>query len=255
MRVGTFNFFTLALIIIIAITFMLFACSSNTYVLKSQIFNSIRSKEYVVVVHGLYINPYYMAQISDYLSKNGYDVINVAYPSTKYNLENLAKYVEKEIIDHIEDKNRVVNFVGYSLGGVILRVMHKNYRPANMGRVVQIGVPNKGSEIADQLSNSKFFSWLLGPILKQLVTKQEHVEHLFGSIDYELGVIVSKKSRNTLFRSYFSGDNDGLVAVNSALLDGSKESYIIDAAHELMPFNKEIMQQTLFFVRDGHFKR
>lgn len=254
MGLGPLKLFIL-ISIIIAIILGLVACRNATYILKSPTLDSKKNKEYVVVLHGLYINPFYMAQLSNYLSKNGYDVINIGYPSTKYDLETLAKHVEKEINTHIEDKSRIVNFVGYSLGGVVLRAVHKNYRPVHMGRVVQIGVPNKGSEVADRLSNIQFFTWLFGPILKQLVTKQEHIQHLFGEIDYELGVIVSKNSRNILFRKFFSGDNDGLVAVNSALLDGAKDSYIIDATHELMPFNKEIMRQTLFFIRDGHFKK
>ncbi len=250
-------------IFLIGFFLMFFGLSSHTYILKStdndnvtklNKFKSSSKSEYVVILHGIFVNAYYMHSLASYLANKGYEVINISYPSTKYNLEEIANFVEKEIKKYVTEHDRTVNFIGYSLGGVVLRVLFNQYRPQCMGRVVQIGTPNKGSEVADHYKNSKFFGWLLGPIIKELVTDQEHVKHLFAPVDYQLGIIASKKSRNNLFRKLFDGEHDGLVSVSSALLEGSKDNCVVDATHEFMPFNRTIIEQTAAFIEDGHFK-
>ena len=232
---------------------MLFGCGAQTYILKNNPDNN--KKEYVVVLHGLFVNSFYMHSLARVLAEDGYEVINISYPSTKHTLEDLSKFVEQEIKKHVTHEERKVNFVGYSLGGVVLRTVLKNYHPQNMGRVVHIGTPNKGSEVADRYKDNKLFLWMFGPVIKQVVTNQEHVKHLFGPVDYELGIIASKKSYNRLFSKLFKNDHDGIVSVESAILEGAKESYIVDATHEFMPFNQDIINQTLSFIRDGHFAK
>ena len=237
-------------------TIMLFSCTRKTYHIKSSVQKDKDKQgrdEYVVVLHGIYVSALYMNSIAQDLAANGYEVINISYPSTTHTIEDLAKFVDKEIHKYVTDDSRTVNFVGYSLGGIVLRAVLKHHKPYKMGRVVQIGSPNKGSEVADRLENKKFFGWLLGPVLQQLGTKKDAIEQICDPVDYELGVIASKKSRNHIFDSYFSSEHDGLVSLTSALGEGAKESYIMDATHEFMPFNREVINQTTAFIKTGSF--
>ncbi|KJV53803.1 hypothetical protein OTSGILL_0508 [Orientia tsutsugamushi str. Gilliam] len=70
-------------------------------------------------------------------------MINYSQPST-------AKYTS-------------ISFVGVSMGGLVIRAYLHKYKIPNLGKVVLIGTPNKGSEVADYLKNNKLYKNL--PVL------------------------------------------------------------------------------------------
>ena len=49
------------------------------------------------------------------------------------------------------------------MGGLVIRALLNRYRPDNLGRVVQIGTPNHGSEVADFLKNDWLYRLFFGP--------------------------------------------------------------------------------------------
>lgn len=204
-----------------------------------------------------------MDSMATYFAEHGYDVINIAYPSTIHSLEKIAYIVEKDIKNNLEQdsksknkniKNIKINFVGYSMGGLVARAVLNKYKPIALGRVVQIGSPNKGSEVAEFLQDFWPYQWLTGPAGQQLtLTNNKNIQPTLGRIDYELGNIAGQNSWNFLFQGLFDGKNDGLVAVYSAIAEGSKDYIILDATHELMPFGEEIKSQVLSFLENGKF--
>jgi len=210
--------------------------------------------EYVIILHGIARSKSHMQELADYLSDQNYDVINIDYPSTDHNLEGLTKILKKEISQKVtEDKK--VNFVGYSMGGLMVRIILNEQDYKNMGRVVQLATPNKGSEVSDFLENNWLYKKIYGPAGAQLTTNQKQIKNLLNDkIDYELGIIAGNFTIDPISSSIIPGNDDGKVSIESTKLKGMKDHIVVSASHTFFPSNKEVKQQTLYFLKNGKFK-
>lgn len=179
-------------------------------------------------------------------------MLNLDYPSTRLSLAELAEDVHGAISAFSAQVDRV-HFVGFSMGGLVIRAYLKVHRPANLGRVVMIGTPNKGSEIADILKGSRFYMALLGPAGQQLVTNQAAFRHLLEDQDFELGVIAGRNVVNPIAAAIFKGPNDGKVSVASAVLSSCSDHIVIRTNHTLIALSGRTRDETCEFIRSGRF--
>ncbi|MFL5012020.1 lipase family alpha/beta hydrolase [Rhizobium sp.] len=210
----------------------------------------------VLLFHGIARTKKSMAKLAGFLSAHGYRVVNVGYPSTKFSISDLVDIIRPEIDGAAKEAgDGRVHFVGYSMGGLIVRAFLRNYRPANLGRVVMVGTPNSGSQIADFLKNWPLFRKVYGPAGQQLITDQTAMTELFGTVDYELGIIAGNRTIDPV-SSLIIGlrvPNDGKVSVESTRLDGASAHIVIPANHTFLPVNKTMWNETLSFLQDGRF--
>jgi esterase/lipase len=211
--------------------------------------------EYVVILHGIARSKSHMEGLEKYLSQNGYDVINLNYPSTDYSLEELTKILKKEISSKIT-QNKKVNFVGYSMGGLLVRIILAQQTYKNMGRVVQLAAPNQGSEVSDFVKNWWLYQKIYGPAGQQLTTDQKKIANLLDKkIDYDLGVIAGNFTIDPISSMIIPGNDDGKVSIESTKVKGMKEHIVVSASHTFFPSNKQVQEQTLNFLRDGKFEK
>ena len=66
--------------------------------------STIREKsngDYVVILHGIARNADNMQNMASFLEAQGYDSINLDYPSTEFGLEELAKIMSAQLADKI----------------------------------------------------------------------------------------------------------------------------------------------------------
>ena len=95
-----------------------------------------------------------------------------------------------------------------------------------MGRLVMLGPPNNGSEIADLLLGHKLARRLLGPSLADLGTKRKQ-DSILSTPSYPVGVIAGTRSIDPLGWAILPKPNDGRVSVASTRLDGA--AHLTDA--------------------------
>lgn len=210
--------------------------------------------EYVVMLHGIFRTSAHMQPLADYLQDAGYEVLNLDYPSTHYPLDQLIDKTAQMIDTHVTDKTRKVHFVGYSMGGLLVRGIVAKHRPEHMGRVVLLGTPNRGSEVADFLKNNLFYKSFYGPAGQELGTKDsEQLQEVFGKVDYELGIIAGNFSIDPFSSFLISGEDDGKVSVENTKLEGMKDHITVSASHTFFPSNKDAQKQTLAFLKEGRF--
>src|SRR5207244_5815713 len=82
-----------------------------------------------------------------------------------------------------------VHFVGHSMGGLLARVYIARYQPKRLGRVVMLGTPNGGSEIADRLKHIGAYRAWFGPAGQQLVTQCDTtIAAMFPPVDYPVAI-------------------------------------------------------------------
>jgi esterase/lipase len=214
--------------------------------------NSGKEGDYVVILHGLIISNKYMQSFASYLKKNGFDVINLNYPSTSYNLQELTEIINQEIILKTTQYKKI-HFVGFSLGGLLIRAIINKYHYPNLGRVVQLAAPNKGSEVANFLKDFKIYKKFAGPVGQQLITDQQSIKDLLGKVNYELGVIAGSFSLDLISSLIIPGPNDGKVSIESTKVEGMTDHMVVKVAHTLFPFSKTVKEQTLHFLKEGKF--
>lgn len=219
----------------------------------------VPQKETVVLLHGILRSSLDMALLASRLEKEGYNVINLAYPSREKTIEELRDYVHEQLSARDDFNNASqVHFVTHSMGGLIARHLLHTHRPANLGRVVMLSPPNQGSEFADYMLSyptlKSVYEKLFGPAGKQLTAGFNH--GIPDSVDYPVGIIAGTKSINPI-ADYVLGecDHDGIVPVERMKIDGMTDMIEIPATHTFMTFNTNVGEQAVHFLKNGKFSR
>lgn len=225
---------------------ILFLCtiiSTNSY-----------AKDYAVILHGIGRSSSHMQPLADALTQQGYDVLNLDYPSTEHEILPLAKIVYEQHLQHL-DPNRTVHLIGYSMGGLVVRTILHHHKPDNLGRVLLLAAPNHGSEVADWLKDNWLYQWYYGPAGQQLLTDNTVREGLFGDIGVELGVIAGNSSVDPVSSYIIPEEDDGKVSIRSTVVNGMSDHITVHSSHMFFPSNQDVHQQSMYFLQNGEFKR
>src|SRR5690606_5032077 len=107
--------------------------------------------------------------LARFLRQAGYEVINLDYPSTRHTLTELVEQLHQQL-RALLPTGKPVHFVGYSMGGLLVRALLSRYRPEKLGRVVLLAAPNRGSEVADFLKHNWLYRKIFGPAGQELTT-------------------------------------------------------------------------------------
>lgn len=213
-------------------------------------------RETVVLLHGVAMPPFSMGRLAAALRRDGYRVVNLGYPSRTMPLGRIAdEYLPARLQAHRIDTAPRVHFVTHSMGGLVLRRYLQEHRPANLGRVVMLGPPNHGSAAADHAGSRRLLRWFIGVNLPALGTGEAAVARRLPAADFEVGVIAGTRRLHGLFRRVLRGENDGVVTVESARLEGMKDFLALPRSHTLMLWRRDVLAQTRAFLRDGKFAR
>lgn len=209
----------------------------------------------VVLLHGLARTAGSMNSMATQLSQAGYTVCNIDYPSRQYRVEALTEeFVVPEIKKCFLDPLSTIHFVTHSLGGIIVRQIVNAHPSINIGKVVMLSPPNQGSEVVDKLGTWGLFEWINGPAGKQLGTADDTLPNQLGSASFELGVITGNRSINLILSTLIPGPDDGKVSIENAKLEGMQDFLVVPQAHPFIMRNSVVQNQTLNFLKDGHFQ-
>ncbi len=186
------------------------------------------------------------------LSAHGFAVLNLDYPSRAYDIRNLVEIIWPQVDAFVKDKSKPVSFVGHSMGGLMARAYVTAYPPQHMGRMVLLGAPNHGSEVADLLKDAKLYKHFGGAAGQELTTTWQSGA-AFGAVNYDVGVIAGTRSIDPVSSAIIPGQDDGKVSVKSTALAGMKERLILPVTHTFMPENPGVIRQTRQFLTTGAF--
>lgn len=209
----------------------------------------------VVLLHGISRTARSFEKMETALIGAGFATLNLDYPSRRKPLAALAEDVLPDIERFSDSIEGAIHFVAHSMGGLLTRAYLGKYRPSRLGRVVMLGTPNSGSEIADGLKNFAPYRAFFGPAGQQLGTRRDAATHaLLPAADYPIGVIAGNRSIDPLAGIFLPKPHDGRVSVANTKLEGMADHIVVPVAHPFLPGNAIAIAQALAFLRDGRFK-
>lgn len=229
-------------------------CHETFRRLKEQNVEPAVSDHWVLLLHGIFRSKDSFGPMTKALRAAGYEAHGVNYPSTRQSLEDHADQVEA-LLERLEDV-RQVSFVTHSMGGIVARVLlARKDRPWRqriaVNRLVMIGTPNRGAEIATRLDQLPAFRAVAGPSLAQL--RVERADEL-PLPDVPFGIIAGARGDGRGYNPLLPDDNDMTVTVSETMLEGAEDSLVVSALHTFIMVHPEVIEATLRYLQTGRFK-
>lgn len=210
-----------------------------------------QARERVVLLHGLARTPRSMRPLAAVLERAGFAVHNLGYPSRSRTPDELLAHVGDEIARCCADGERPLHFVAHSLGGILVRAYLESHEAPQLGRVVMIAPPNRGTRWVGALGRNPIFAVLLGPTAQLLGTGADSLPNRLGPARYELGVIAGSLDPLRPWRDPAAGD--GLVAIESTRLEGMDDFLVLHETHVSIKRDPRAAAAVVHFLRHGRF--
>lgn len=215
-------------------------------------------KEIVVLLHGIGHSMLNMELLARALKKQGYETLNITYPSLRNDIKSLSCWLHQKLESKgVWKTHSKVHFVAHSMGGLVTGFYLQNFESQipkeKIGRVVMLGTPHGGSEVADGLQNFWLYKLIFGPAGQELTTEARKGDKIMPT--YELGIVAGTQNwMYPLGKIFIKQPHDGCVSIESTKLEGMKDHIIMPVLHGIMGWSPKVRDQVLFFLQNGAFK-
>ena len=206
----------------------------------------------VVTLHGLGRDRASMESLCKHLESSGkFKTVNVSYASTRGTLDDHAAALAK-VVGGLE-KAKEIHFVGHSMGNLVVRRMLADRADPRFGRVVMLGPPNRGSQVARSVSGIKAIAAVVGRSAVQLGPDWEKTAPLLAT-PAEFGVIAGGMADGVGFNPLIPGDDDLIVAVEETRLRGARDFRLVPLRHSSLLEDERVFKWTSSFLETGCFE-
>ena len=207
-----------------------------------------RGGELVVLVHGIWMHGLAMQVIAKFLEGHGYRTHRVSYDFLRASPAENAATLCREIRALGETH---VHLVGHSLGGIVVLHLLHAHPELDVGRVVLLGSPVRGSDVARRVHANALLRPLLGRSVEGglLGGAPGHDGHV------PLGIITGNGRFGLSALLYPSEESsDGVVAESETLLDNVTERITLPRTHSSMIFSRLCAEHVARFLASGTFR-
>lgn len=212
--------------------------------------------ECVVLLHGMGRSALAMKPLQWHLEEQGYSVVNESYSSLSYSIPELADMAAGGGLAACRERGLLrAHFVTHSLGGILVRQYAKGRRVPGLERVVMLGPPNQGSQVADYYGSIEFLDGLRPQVIDGLRTGENSLAQGLGPVDFELGIIAGTVNRHAMIPGFPQEPGDGTVSVAETVVPGMVDFLEMATTHTFMIWNPQVMDQVVHFLQWGEFNR
>lgn len=206
----------------------------------------------VIMIHGLLQSSRCMADMGNTLRDAGYTTIDFDYPSTQINITEAASYLDRTVrsLEGFDE----INFVVHSMGGLVVRAFAAEHNDPRIKRMVMLGTPNQGAEMANITQQYWIFRAVAGPSARQLRTGAAGLAPKLPVPNFEFAVIAGSRGTPAGWNPFIPGDDDGTVTVESTRLPGASDFSTVRSIHSRLLWNAEAIAQTVFFLKEGRLR-
>jgi len=198
-----------------------------------------------ILVHGLWVPAAVMTPLAARLTAAGFRCHLFSYfgraRPVQAHAERLARFARGI---------GPAQFVGHSLGGLVILEALQGHPEVRAGRVVLLGTPVRGNFAGRRLGQRGWGRWFLGatqPLWSEgrprRWTRPEPLGILAGTLPVGLG---------RLFGA-LPGPNDGVVRLEETAIDGARDRVVLRVGHSAMLLSARVAAQVAAFLRDARF--
>jgi len=94
-----------------------------------------------------------------------------------------------------------------------------------------------------------------GPAGMQLGTGKMSIPNMLGSACFEVGIIAGTRSINLFLSTMLPSPDDGKVSVANTKLEGMADHISLPVTHPFMMNNQKVIDQVVYFFKNGIFRR
>jgi pimeloyl-ACP methyl ester carboxylesterase len=209
----------------------------------------------VIVLHGLGEGRRSMRPLVEFLRRNlDATVLSFGYASTSAGLEDHGRSLAT-VISHLP-ADAPISFVGHSLGNLVVRrwmgLAAADDLP-RVGRMVMLGPPNQGSELARRVATIDLLASLSHGAARELVLDWNRVSQHLAVPSCPFGIVAGGKGDDRGYSRLLSGDDDAVVRVDETRLDGADDFLLLPVHHAAMMQHPSVQRATASFLETGRF--
>ena len=197
-----------------------------------------RPSEAVVLLHGLAACRLMMWRLSRRLTSERFRVFNWGYRSVRDSIEASADSFRAEVTRlGAAGKFERLHLVTHSMGGIVARRALEEEAISNLGRIVMLAPPNRGSHVARRLAPA--LGWACPPLTELADGPCSYVNRIGEPTGVEIGIIAARSDR--------------VVDLASTRLSRPHHHIVLPGHHGMLPWRSDTSVQVVHFLRRGRF--
>jgi len=199
----------------------------------------------VVLVHGLWMPSAMMWPLARRLTHSGFRPVLFGYRGRDDFAANALRLAE-----FVKRLGSPAHYVGHSLGGVLLLEFLGADPNLQIGSVVLIAAPVRGSESARRLARIPIGRWMLGMSRFRLC---ETTQPTWRRSE-PLGIIAGTRATGIgRILGELQGENDGVVGAEEIGVEGCRDEARFALGHTPLLFSRRVAAQIARFLEAGRF--
>jgi pimeloyl-ACP methyl ester carboxylesterase len=210
----------------------------------------------VIVLHGLGEGRRSMRPLVDFLRKNiDATVLSFGYASTSTGIDDHGRALA-DVIQGLPAADGI-SFVGHSMGNLVVRRwmgLAAEDDLARVRRMVMLGPPNQGSELAQMVAKIGVLAALSNGAARELVLDWQRISQDLAVPPCPFGIVAGGKGDDRGYSSFLAGDDDAVVRVEETRLQGARDFLLLPVHHAAMMKHQGVQQATATFLKTGQFQ-
>ena len=210
----------------------------------------------VIVLHGLGEGRRSMRPLVDFLRKNiDATVLSFGYASTSTGIDDHGRALAG-VIQGLPAADSI-SFVGHSMGNLVVRRwmgLAAEDDLARVRRMVMLGPPNQGSELAQMVAKIGVLAALSNGAARELVLDWQRISQDLAVPPCPFGIVAGGKGDDRGYSSFLAGDDDAVVRVEETRLQGAHDFLLLPVHHAAMMKHQGVQQATATFLKTGQFQ-
>jgi len=206
------------------------------------------SDQAVVFVHGIWMKGGVLLPLAQRVRPHGYRTHLFSYKSlAKTPAENAAEL--NTFLQSIQASE--IHLIAHSLGGLVLKHLMHSHSPQKIGKVIMLGTPIAGSEVARRFNQHDFTRMLLG---------RATTSGLLGDaprwpVKKPLAMIAGNRGigAGAVLTGGFKGVSDGTVRLEETMSDEISHRYEVPFSHMGMLYAPKVVKAVLSYLEHGDF--
>lgn len=226
-------------------------------VIEKNVDRTLAVEQHVVVLlHGLLRSSASMAVLEKVIEKEtGLRTVRFDYASTRKGIAEHAIAL-RQVLENLPGDPKI-DFVCHSMGNIVVRHLladlTRDGDPQNLmprlRRMVMLGPPNQGADIARQLGKLGLFELVTGKGGMQLGPAWDEFQANLATPSFPFIIVAGDTGEGWLRNPAIGNASDLLVKLDEARLEGCEKFHVVPVIHSLLMGDKAVQAIVVDYLR------